>query len=70
MDLRNWLELAALLVILAAGAFLWRALRIWLRGNEGYRGLIQEKGKPEVRSKMDVEKEIAHLEALLGRNNE
>ena len=70
MALHNWLELAALLVVLSAGAVLWRALRTWLRRNEGFEGVVEEKGKPAVRSQMDVEEEIKHLEALLGRNDE
>jgi len=63
--LSNWIELAALLLIIAAGIAVWLVCRARLRRHEGFEGIIKEKNLPSPRRKMDVEEEIEYLEQLL-----
>ena len=65
MALSNWIELAALLLILTAGVTLWLVCRAKLKRHDGFDGVIAEKNMPPLRRKMDVEEEIEYLEQLL-----
>ena len=65
MALSNWIELAALLLIIAAGVTIWLVCRARLKRHEGFDGVVTEKNQPPKRHKMDVEEEIAYLEQLL-----
>jgi len=65
MAFRNWIELAALLLIAAAGVTIWLVCRAKLKRLEGFEGVIKEKNMPPRRRKMDVEEEIEYLERLL-----
>ena len=67
MAFSNWLELAALLLVAAAGTALWWLCRRKLRSCDGFVGIIKERGKPPARRRLDVEEEIKHLESILGR---
>jgi len=63
----NWLELAALLAVAAAGTAIWLLCRRKLQGCGGFEGIVKERGKPPLRRRMDVEEEIARLESVLGK---
>lgn len=67
MDTANWVELAVLLVIIAAGLLLWRAAKKRLDREGGVEGIVTERGKPARRKQMDVEEEIRQLKERLGR---
>ena len=67
MAFGNWLELGALLLVIAAGTLLWWLCRRKLRNQDGFEGIIEERGKLPARRKLDVEEEIASLESILGR---
>ena len=67
MTLSNWLELGALALITATGLALWRIVRGRLRRYDGFDGIVEERGKPPARSRLDIEEEIAHLESILHR---
>ena len=68
MALRNWIQLGALLLIAAAGVAVWLLCRAMHRRHDGYEGIVEERGLPPMRQRMDVEEEIARLEQLLGKN--
>jgi len=63
----NWIELAALLFIIALGLILWRVFKRKLNREGSVEGIITERGKPPWRQPLDVEKEIEELQAKLGR---
>ena len=65
MALRNWLELASLVLVAATGTVLWLLCKRKLRDNDGFEGIITRRGKLPARGKLDVEEEIEHLEAIL-----
>ena len=67
MALSNWIELAALLLVIVTGLTLWLILRRRLKRHDGFEGFFDEKGRLPARRKMDVEEEIEHLENLLGK---
>jgi len=67
MATSNWIELAALLLIIVAGMIVWRLCRRKLNREGSVEGIITERGKPSWRQPMDVEKEIEQLKAELGR---
>jgi len=62
----NWIELAALLLILAVGIILWRVCKRKLNREGSVEGIITERGKRPWRHPMDVEEEIRQLQAELG----
>ena len=63
----NWIELAVLLLGIAAGLIIWRACKRKLKREGGFEGIITERGKPPWRQPLDVEEEIVQLKAELGR---
>jgi len=65
MTLSNWLELGALLLIIAAGTLLWLHYKRKLRHYDGFEGIIKEQGTMPARQKMSIEEEIRHLESIL-----
>ena len=65
MTSSNWIELAALLLTVATGLILWRVCAKKLRRQEGFEGIIEERGLPPVRRQMDAEEEIEYLEDIL-----
>ena len=65
MVFRNWLELGALLLVIAAGTPLWLLCRAKLRRHDGFEGIIEERGNMPARRKLNVEEEIEHLESIL-----
>jgi len=65
MASRNWIELAALLLIIAIGLILWRVCARKLKQHDGFGGIVEEKGRPPMRRRMDTQEEIEHLEDLL-----
>jgi len=67
MTLSNWLELGALLLVLITGMSLWLFFRRRLRQQDGFNGIIKERGKQPARRKMDLEEEIQGLESILDR---
>jgi len=67
MSSSNWLELGALLLVAAVGLVLWRLIKGRLRRHDGFGGIIEERGKPPARNKLDIEEEIEHLESILNR---
>ena len=67
MAFSNWVELAALLLVAATGTVLWRVCRSRLQRNDGFEGVIKERGKLPARRRLDVEEEIECLEAILGK---
>jgi len=67
MDFINWIELAALLVIVAAGIIVWRVCKARLEHHDGFEGIVEERGLRPARRAMDVEEEIERLEQALGK---
>jgi len=67
MATSNWIELAALLLVLAAGLILWRACKRKLKREGGVEGIITERGKRPWRQPLDVEEEVERLKAELNR---
>jgi len=67
MDLANWLQLGSLLLVVAVGLLLWWLIKRRLKGQDGFEGIIEERGKQPIRRKMELEEEIKHLESILGR---
>jgi len=67
MALSNWLELGVLLLVIAVGFALWRFIKRKLTHQDGFEGIIEERGKPPARHKMDIDEEIEHLESILNR---
>jgi len=67
MATSNWIELAVLLLLIAAGIILWLLLRRKLNREGSVEGVITERGKPPWRQPLDVEEEIEQLKAELGR---
>ena len=63
----NWIEIAALLLIVSAGLVLfWIGKRKLKRGG-GIEGIITERSWLPRRQPMELEEEIRHLKARLGR---
>ena len=67
MALSNWLELAVLMSVAAAGTLLWRLCRRKLRAYDGFEGLLKTRGKPPARRKLGVDEEIGRLESILDK---
>ncbi|MCL2105700.1 MAG: hypothetical protein FWH26_01345 [Oscillospiraceae bacterium] len=67
MAMSNWLELAALLLGIAAGLVLWRACKRKLKRESGFEGIATEHGRLARRQQLDAEEEIKRLKARLGR---
>ena len=67
MLLRNWIELAALLLIIVVGIILWRVCKAKLKTKGGIAGIITERGKLPPRQQQDLDEEIKQLKAELGR---
>jgi len=65
--LSNWIELAALLLIVTAGLALWRACKRRAAREGGFEGVFTERGKPPLRNKPEIEEEIEQLKAILGK---
>ena len=66
MGISNWIELAILLLVTAAGLILWRVLRRKLNREGSVEDIITERGKLPRRQPMDLEQEIQQLKAELG----
>jgi hypothetical protein len=67
MTSSNWLELGALVLVVAAGLALWRFIKGRLRRHDGFEGIVEERGKQSARSKLDIDEEIERLESILNR---
>lgn len=65
MSSSNWIELAALVLTVTTGLVLWRVCAKKLRRQDGFEGIIEERGQPPVRRQMDAEEEIEYLEDIL-----
>jgi len=69
MATSNWIELAVLLLGIAAGILVWRVCKTKLKREGGMEGIITERGKPTWRQPLDVEDEIEQLKAALGEQS-
>jgi len=67
MALSNWLLLGLLLLVVTVCIALWLLIRSRLRRNDGFDGIIEERGKRPIRKKLDIDEEIEHLESILNR---
>jgi len=67
MTSSNWLEFGILVMVAASGLLLWRIIRGRLRRQDGFEGIVEERGKQPARNKLDIEEEIERLESLLNR---
>ena len=67
MALSNWIELAALLLGIAAGLILWRVCKARLKREGGFEGIVTERGGRPRRQQLEVEEEIKRLKERLGR---
>jgi len=63
----NWIELAALVLIIVVGIILWRVCKRRLDRQGSVEGVITERGKRPRRRPLDVEEEIRQLRAELDK---
>ena len=70
MTLSNWIELALLAVIIAAGSVLYVYFKRKLYDMDGFEGIVIERGKSPRRLKLDAKDECEKLEELLKRSAE